>query len=279
MIHSFLFLALMAAGPAEAKKLVLLTAFEPFGGRAQNGSELVARELDGRTIDGVEYKVCLLPVEYDRAASVAKACYEKMPTPPDLVLSTGEGDCSVRVETRAHNLDDTPFFSDNAGEQRENMVIELGAPEHEPLMLPAEAMVCASGSLSKPVVRTSVSPGYFVCNATAYRLARYFNPKKVPFGFVHLPTANCGVHPQRTSGIVHRMAAEALRLEQAKAFPNGEDCVVCEGNRGEPRGRSLPAFVCEQHQGEDVLDLLRESKRKPRQRGDIAGPGSAAAKP
>jgi pyrrolidone-carboxylate peptidase len=166
-----------------------------------------------------------------------------------LVLSTGEGDCTVRAEIRAHNLDDTPGFPDNGGLIRENHVIEPGAPAHQPLTLPVPEMVCAARTGAKPVVRGSISPGYFVCNATAFRLARFFEPKGIRFGFVHLPVAgDCGSSPREGAVALHRMVKQVMA-------PGATD----------------PGFsACVAGVKKELDELLKKDQALVRRRGDIA---------
>lgn len=243
-----LILALFAT-VAFARETVLVTAFEPFGGRKLNNSALVAAELATNFGQDWDYKVCVLPVEYDRAGVEAKKCFAGLSKKPALVLSTGEGDCTVRAEIRAHNLDDTPDFPDNGGLIRENHVIEPGAPFHQPLTLPVPEMVCAARVAGGPVVRASISPGYFVCNATAFRLARFFAPKKIPFGFVHLPVAgDCGSSPRQGAEALHKMVQQVLASR--KADPAFSACVASV--RGE------------------IEDLLEKDRSSARKRGDVA---------
>lgn len=233
---------------AFARETVLITAFEPFGGRKLNNSALVAAELAANFGKDWNYHVCVLPVEYDRAAEAAKSCFAALGKKPALVLSTGEGDCTVRAEIRAHNLDDTPGFPDNGGLIRENHVIEPGAPAHQALTLPVPEMVCAARTEAKPLVRPSISPGYFVCNATAFRMARFFAPKGIRFGFVHLPVAgDCGSSPRQGAEALHKMVKQVL----APAKPD-------------------PAFSgCVSSVKRELDELLKKDRALSRRRGDI----------
>src|SRR5581483_6701775 len=67
--------------PSTASKTILLTGFQPFGGRARNNSYETAKRLkaDPSLIgDGIAVELCELPVEYGRGAKVAEACYESL---------------------------------------------------------------------------------------------------------------------------------------------------------------------------------------------------------
>ena len=194
------------------KKRVMLTAFEPWNGASQNGSEVVASTILRKKLggDGIEYSLCILPVEYDRASLKAEECFEKMNPKPDVVISLGEGGCNVEVEVRAHNLDNdsTP---NNAGVVHQHHVITPGSDPEEYLTLPVADMICASRAVIAPVTTPSLSPGYYVCNNTAYHMAEYLNPQQVPFGFIHVPRVHCDTDPEVTAQKIHTMIRAAIR--------------------------------------------------------------------
>jgi pyroglutamyl-peptidase len=201
---------------------VLLTAFEPFGGAAKNGSGEVAQELAKRAetlkAKGIELHTCILPVEYDRGAEVAKECYRQLRR-ADLVLSLGEAACDLRLETRFHNLDNTPGFADNADVIRENQPIVPGGVAESPSSLPLADMFCAGAG--KVSVNPSVDPGNYVCNGTAYRLQNYFRAARIPYGFVHVPTASCKIKFTDTADQVERMLISAVNaLAGSSRDPN-----------------------------------------------------------
>lgn len=208
-------LFLSAYDLAEARnRVVMVTAFEPYRGREENGSQKAAEALlQMRPGDSIEYKLCLLPVEYERATEKALDCYQKMDPKPNLVISTGESGCSVRLEVRAHNVEGDPGVSDSSGVQRSSRAIDPDAPAHELLTLPVDAIYCG-GYVSEigPPQEPSVSPGYFVCNATAYRLARFFKNRRIPYGFVHVPEASCGYNYRDTARRLHDIAKVSIRV-------------------------------------------------------------------
>ena len=194
------------------KKRVMLTAFEPWNGASQNGSEVVASRILKEKLGGddVNYTLCILPVEYDKASRRAEECLERMNSKPDVVISMGEGGCNIEVEVRAHNLDDdsTP---NNAGVIRRNHVIAPGSDSEEFLTLPVADMICASSAVVAPKTVPSLSPGYYVCNNTAFNIAEYLKPKQVPFGFIHVPPVNCKTDPEKTARKIHTMVRAAIR--------------------------------------------------------------------
>ncbi|MGZ3697009.1 MAG: pyroglutamyl-peptidase I family protein, partial [Bdellovibrionota bacterium] len=104
-----------------------------------------------------------------------------------LVLSLGEGDCEIHVETLARNLDNTPHLPDNAGETRASKTIDPTLPARVTFSYPAAALSRAmAGS------RLSKNMGNFVCNNTAFRLGTKFHGSQIQYGFIHVPPASCG---------------------------------------------------------------------------------------
>lgn len=178
---------------ASAKPRVLVTAFEPFGGASDNRSMAIADKIRKRIGDEVDVQVCVLPVEYDRAAEVAKKCYEQMIPKPAMVVSMGERRCEVvQLETAAHNVDHFPELADNSGLYRSNRAIDPSAARSLGLEAHVAEMYCSISSFYRDSITISATPGGYVCNNTAYHLGRFFQTKKIPFSFIHVPLSSCG---------------------------------------------------------------------------------------
>ena len=79
--------------------MILLTAFEPFGGESVNPAELAVRSLEGRDI-----RTLILPVEYGRAARMAADEIRRLQ--PHAVICTGQagGRKGITPEKYAFNL-------------------------------------------------------------------------------------------------------------------------------------------------------------------------------
>jgi pyroglutamyl-peptidase len=184
----------MGKSPATDSQLppykVMLTSFDPFGGSASNNSQPIVAQLVkmAATIGpNITIETCNLPVVYDLGAQTAMACYNKLK--PDAVISFGEAACSIRIETAATNLDNTPGAPDNAGNERTDSPILANGPERSGFNFPVEAMFCtlpANGAN----VDVSRSPGNFVCNNVAYHMSQSLEPN-VPFTFIHVPNSQC----------------------------------------------------------------------------------------
>jgi len=194
--------------------LVLFTAFEPFAGRPMNGSQEVLALLKAKR-QQLEFHLhtCLLPVEYEKGAAAAVEAFRSLPARPQMVLSLGEAREDIQLESRFHNLDDCPALADNAGLIRNKALIEPGASQQRPSTLPLAAMFSAGPFEVK--VRPSSSPGHFVCNGTAFRLAGFFADERIPYGFIHVPRADCGpkVMEATTEAIIKMLVSGSKALE------------------------------------------------------------------
>jgi len=183
--------ALAMSGSGRAAEIAL-TAFEPFGGVPVNNSAEVMKRLAAKLRDaGVDEVVeCVLPVEYDRAAKIALGCIGARE--PELVLSLGAGGCEIHYETRGHNRDDTGS-ADNAGVLRNrNTEIVPGGPEYLELNAPMSEIFRRAARHGSPG-RISSDAGAYVCNNTAYWLAKVFTKpgSATQYGFIHVPPTTC----------------------------------------------------------------------------------------
>jgi pyrrolidone-carboxylate peptidase len=171
----------------------LITSFEPFAGRPVNNSHSVMNELVRIVSEDSSFPVrihtCVLPVEYDRCAdSLLVEVNRLQQTGVQLtgVLSIGEGAEEFKLETRANNLDDVPDLADNAGVSRAKSLIfpDLAPSETIPLRFPFEAF---------SRIRTSINPGYFICNHLCARMGLLWSKPSDPlFGFIHVPRTGMG---------------------------------------------------------------------------------------
>jgi pyroglutamyl-peptidase len=196
---------------------VMLTGFEPFDGRPQNDSWEIANATAAAKRDlgdDVVVTTCHLPVVYDTAAHVAESCFDQLGAKPDVVISLGEAGCQLRMETAAHNKDDTPGFPDNAGNIRSGIPIEPGGPDHLGFNLPAPEMYCALNNEQKDGTEVSETPGGFVCNNTAFRLGRFFEGQPVQYGFIHVPASSCSnANPKRDGKILAKMLRRLAKYD------------------------------------------------------------------
>ena len=171
------------------KRAWLLTAFEPFAGRPENNSQLVLAEIKKiAEADSLVFYYHVLPTEYDHCFDVLMekvSSLKKDGITLEGILSLGEGAEEFKLETRANNLDDVPNFPDNKGVVRvEQKIFPKLKDETIPLRFPFEAF---------SRIRSSNSPGFYICNHLCARAGHAFaDPSQPYFGFIHVPRAGQG---------------------------------------------------------------------------------------
>ena len=177
--------------------MILLTAFEPFGGASVNASQEVARRLADAD---PALRLVVLPVVRGAAERLALAALREMTdagTPPCLLLALGEAGkaAQVRLEKAAVNWDDFRI-PDNAGNQPRDESIVEGGPATYFATLPLARIADALQEKTPVPVVVSLSAGAYLCNHLAYAvshaLANGFVADPPPFGFVHVPAAREG---------------------------------------------------------------------------------------
>ena len=163
--------------------MILVTAFEPFGGEDTNSSLDTLRALP-RTAD---VTTAVLPVTFAASIPALREAVER--TKPDAVLCLGQagGADRVRVERVGINLDDARI-PDNAGEQPRERPIEPDGPAAYFAALPVRRIADAIAALGIPAA-VSNSAGTFVCNHVLYGLLHLLAAEHpgMPGGFIHLP--------------------------------------------------------------------------------------------
>ncbi|MBR5109998.1 MAG: pyroglutamyl-peptidase I [Clostridia bacterium] len=155
--------------------MILITAFEPFGGSATNTSSEVLRLLPV-SIAGHPVKKLVLPVVFGKAAEAA------LRFPADYVFLLGEagGRNCVTPEKRAKNLRDARI-PDNAGAQPRSQRILPRGPDEYRTALPVEAI---AADMQDGGIAVSEDAGAFVCNDTFYLVG---TGSACPVDFIHVP--------------------------------------------------------------------------------------------
>ena len=157
--------------------LLLVTAFEPFGGERTNAS-LSALKLLPESVGNTRLQKTVLPTVFGGSWEALKGAITD--TRPDALLCLGEaGDRrELSVERVAVNLMDARI-PDNAGFQPRDVPIDPEGPAAYFSTLPTREMAVASGAA------LSYTAGTFVCNYILYMALRRFQG---PSGFLHVPT-------------------------------------------------------------------------------------------
>lgn len=187
--------------------VVLVTAFEPFGGEAVNASQEVLSRLDPAGLSGCELRRAVLPVVFGRSAEVLRAAVVEHR--PDVVLCLGQanGRADITPEKVAVNFDDARI-ADNAGERPVDTPVVAGGPAAYFSTLPVGAIVAGLRAKGVPA-SLSLSAGSFVCNHVFYALMHFLAAERpgVRGGFVHMPCL-----PEQVKG---RPGTPSLALERS----------------------------------------------------------------
>lgn len=166
---------------------LLITGFEPFGGKTINASGQLVLALRDRTFAGVEMFTAVLPVEHERGPSTLLNAFDEVK--PDCVLCFGEaqGRMRVSIERVAINLLDYRI-PDNAGQQFVDQPIVADGPDAYFATLPVRGMLEAMRAAEVPA-ELSLSAGAFLCNQVAYVMLHEVAQRRLPcqVGFIHLP--------------------------------------------------------------------------------------------
>jgi pyroglutamyl-peptidase len=186
---------------------ILLTGFQPYGGRQLNPSAEVVRALDGTRIDGCTVRGMLLPVSFAAAKRpLMDAITEHRPV---LVVSTGlwPGEPVIRLERVAVNRASFEM-PDNDGQRLLDNYVEPNGPVARAVTLPVGKIISTLREKGIPA-RISDTAGTFLCNTTLYRALGTCERLETDArcGFVHLPYL-----PQQVAELLDDLSAEG-RLE------------------------------------------------------------------
>lgn len=187
----FVSLALLMAGslhaadsaPAvtQAQPDIFVSGFEPFGGRSENASWVVASSI-AKAQDG-RVKAIQVPVEWDAPLKVLRATQ----TPPRVWIAFGEGTNKFKIETFARN--ERGNIEDNKGQKPlQKNIIESGS---DILKHPTnfEKMAVSLSAQGFPT-QVSQNAGQYLCEEMLYSLLYHqasSSPKTELVMFVHVP--------------------------------------------------------------------------------------------
>lgn len=163
---------------------ILITGFEPFGGREENTSWEAVKLLPD-VIGGCEVHKLMLPTVYGEAARKAIAAAKEIGA--DAVVSVGEagGRSTLTAEQLGINLR-RARIADNAGNQPADEEIIPGGDAAYFSTLPVFDAVERMKAEGIPV-EISYTAGTFVCNDVLYTLLHEFKGSGVRCGFLHVP--------------------------------------------------------------------------------------------
>ena len=171
-----------------ARDVLLLSAFEPFGGERSNPSWEVAARLDGREIGGLTVKAVRLPVNAPRAVRAIAAAIARLK--PSAVLGLGQagGRPAISLEKVAINLIERRAAHETDG-GLSGLPVVRGGPDAIFARLPLRAILRALARREIPAA-LSLSAGAYVCNSVMYATLFALRARpRIPAGFIHLPYA------------------------------------------------------------------------------------------
>ena len=168
---------------ATDERIILVTAFMPFGGDELNPTELVLSALH-EEICGFKLDKLLLPVEFGRAARLAAEEYDRVSPAAVIMLGQAGGRSAITPEAVGVNRMDARI-PDNAGFEPKDVPITEGGEEELFSTLPIGAMIDGLRAKGIPA-EVSGSAGLYVCNSLLYGMLEH-NGGEVPTGFIHVP--------------------------------------------------------------------------------------------
>jgi pyroglutamyl-peptidase len=165
-------------------KKLLITGFEPFGGRKIHSSREAVKLLPEK-IGCFELTKIEVPVVFEKASETVLAKAEEIK--PDAIICVGQagGRTGVTPEMVAINL---RFASipDNEGNQPKDIPCTPGGENAYFSTLPVRKMAAAISEASIPC-SVSYSAGTYVCNDLIYHVLHRYKESDVKACFIHVP--------------------------------------------------------------------------------------------
>jgi pyroglutamyl-peptidase len=187
------------------QECILVTGFEPFGGKKTNGSWEAVQHLQGRVISGRKVIVTQLPVVWERASVKLEALMRHYH--PVAVIAFGEAGAEpLRVEMVARNVRE--MIPDNIGLLPKSSVILTGAPLDLRTTLNTELIIQRLHEAGIPVTLSQDAGGY-LCNETFFNLMHMSGSAAARSGFIHLPPVKaCVLMPDGSCFLFDKAALE-----------------------------------------------------------------------
>jgi pyroglutamyl-peptidase len=193
---------------------VLVTGFEPYGGRGLNPAAEIAKALDGGTIEGRRVVGRTLPVSYEGLALRLETLLDEICPVLAICVGLWPGEQTIRLERFGLNLAHFEI-PDNDGTRVADAAIEANGATGMRATLPLRAIERALLTNGIPV-RLSSTAGTFLCNVTLYHLMRLIETRSPPAlgGFIHVPYM-----PEQVADMLAQTALEhRIELHQRADF-------------------------------------------------------------
>lgn len=168
-------------------KKILVTAFESFGGRAENPTLRVLAAL--KAPPGARLLRARLPVEGKAVGKKTEALLSRLK--PDLLISLGlaAGEAAIRVERFGLNIADYRI-KDNAGWSPEGEKLDPAGPAGYFVTVDPLKLAAACRRAGAPAYVSNHAGGY-VCNTLMYRAMRAIDKAGLAtrYAFIHIPVS------------------------------------------------------------------------------------------
>ncbi len=185
---------------------IIVTGFGPFSVYDINPSQLIAEELDGQYVDGVEIIGIVLPVDFDLSVENITEAITKHT--PQVLISTG-------LSPRAKKLN----------VEKIGINLKMYPRNEKKWFIPRRLDPCGpfiriSSIDTKEIVselndagiasRQSFYAGYYICNAVLYGALGFIKEKELPTktGFIHVPLLSS----QDPNGMELETMVEAVKI-------------------------------------------------------------------
>jgi len=189
---------------------VLLTGFEPYGGRGGNPAYEVMNALDGRIIHGSTVVGRGLPVTLAGLRGRLQILIDEIQPSAVICLGLWPGEPIIRLERIGINIADYEI-ADNEGVLLRDTPVANSPTAGRWSTLPLRAIETALLQDGIPV-RISATAGTFLCNACLFSLMDVIAVRgaAIPAGFIHIPYM-----PEQVAALLSDIrSAAALELHQ-----------------------------------------------------------------
>ena len=166
---------------------ILITGFQPYGGRGLNPAHEAMRKLDGRTIAGRSVVGRGLPVSLAGLRGEIDRLVDDIDPAAVISLGLWPGETAIRIERVAVNIADFEIPDNDGALVVDGLVVDAGPGAHL-ATLPLRAIEHAILGEGIPA-RVSATAGTFLCNACLYGFLAALAARRraVACGFIHVP--------------------------------------------------------------------------------------------
>jgi pyroglutamyl-peptidase len=168
---------------------LLLTGFEPFGGYTVNPSDLIAQELNGKSIGNIEIIGKTIPLRYKEICPLIRQHIKEIQ--PSIIINLGQAPRpSIAFERVAINIVDASKTAYNCETKPKNQYIVEGGDVAYFSSLPIIKLVKNLLDHGIPSYISNTA-GTFGCNQIMYCTMNYIQThlksNSILAGFIHLP--------------------------------------------------------------------------------------------